>query len=67
MAVTSFNIDDKMDQTLESLKAHYGATSKAEILRKAVALLSVASKNEAEDGTILLSDGKGKDIRVIVK
>lgn len=67
MAVTSFNIDDKMDQTLEALKAHYGATSKAEILRKAVALLNVASKNEAEDGTIVLSDGNGKDIKVIVK
>ena len=54
MAVTTFNIDEKMGQSLEDLKEHFGASSKAEVLRKAVALLKIAIESEAADGSITI-------------
>lgn len=66
MAVTSFNIDSKLEQTLETLKAHYHASSKAEILRKAVALLNVASRSEQEDGSIIIRQND-QDVKIILR
>jgi len=67
MAVTSFNVDPKTDQTLEDLKRHYHASSKAEILRKAIALLNVASRSEQEDGSIIIRQKGGQDVKVVVR
>ena len=66
MAVTTFNIDPRTDQTLEDLKLHYHASSKAEILRKAIALLSIASRSEQEDGSLIIRKGN-EDVRVLVR
>jgi hypothetical protein len=66
MAMTSFNVDDKMDRTLEELKKHYGASSKAEVLRKAVALLNVAKEAEQADGSIVIRKDH-EDLKVLVK
>lgn len=67
MAATSFNIDQKTDQTLESLRRHYRVSSKAEVLRKAIALLNVASRNEHADGTVILRQQNGQYLRVVVR
>ncbi|WP_031407496.1 hypothetical protein [Thiomonas sp. FB-Cd] len=66
MAVTTFNVDPKLDQTLEALKTHYHASSKAEILRKAVALLNVASRSEQEDGSVIIRQD-GQDVKIILR
>lgn len=66
MAVTTFNIDPKMDKTLEDLKEHYGATSKAEILRKAVALLTIAKDAEQADGSLMIQKD-GKDVKISIR
>jgi hypothetical protein len=66
MATTSFNIDSKLDQTLEDLKSHYGAASKAEVLRKAIALLNVVSRNENEDGSVTIRH-ENQDVKVILR
>ena len=66
MALTSFNVDEKMSQSLESLKAHFGATSNAEVLRKAVALLKIAAESEDEDGSITIRK-KDQDQKIIIK
>ena len=66
MAVTSFNIDEKMDKTLEDLKRHYGASSKAEVLRKAIALLNIAKNAEQPDGSVVIRK-KDEDLKVIVR
>jgi hypothetical protein len=65
--VTSFNIDPKMDKTLEELKQHLGASSKAEVIRKAVALLNVAKDAEQADGSVVIKNRRGVEMRVIVK
>ncbi len=66
MAVTSFNIDDKLNETLERLKEHYHAGSKAEVLRKAIALLNIAARNEEPDGSLIIRRG-GQDVKVLMK
>ena len=66
MPVTTFNIDDKMAQTLDDLKDHFGASSKAEVLRKAVALLKIASESEADDGSITIRKDDA-DQKIIIK
>ncbi len=66
MAATTFNIDAKMDQTLEELKVHYGATSKAEVLRKAIALLNIAKDAEEQDGSLVIKKGN-ETVKVMVR
>lgn len=66
MALTSFNIDEKTDRTLEELKSHFGASSKAEIVRKAIAFLNVAKDAEQRDGSVVIKKD-GAELRVIVK
>lgn len=66
MGVTTFNIDEKMGQTLEELKDHFGASSKAEVLRKAVALLKIAMESEAADGSIIIRKDD-VDQKIIIK
>lgn len=63
MIAASFNIDAKTDKALENLKQHYGASSKAAILRKAIALLNVAKRCEQADGSLILRHD-GQDITV---
>lgn len=36
---TTFKFDRQTEERLEALRAHYGATSKAEVVRRAIALL----------------------------
>ncbi len=67
MALTSFNIDERTDRTLEELKAHFGASSKAEIVRKAVAFLKVAKDAEQPDGSVIIKKDGNEEVRVIVK
>jgi hypothetical protein len=66
MPLTSFNIDARTERTLEVLKSHFGASSKAEIVRKAIALLNFAKDAEQADGSVVFRTKDG-DVRVIVK
>ncbi len=66
MPLTSFNLDKRTDRTLEQLKSHYGASSKAEVVRKAIALLNVVKGAEQADGSVVIKKQDG-EIRVIVK
>lgn len=56
--VTSIKFDERTTDLLDQLKEHYGASSKAEILRKSIALLSVASEADDEKAKLVV---KGKD------
>lgn len=66
MSTTSFNIDSKTDQTLERLKQHYGVATKAEVLRKAIALLNVAMRYEQPDGSLIISQGS-HDLKIVMR
>jgi hypothetical protein len=67
MALTSFNIDKRMEATLDTLKVHYGSASKAEVIRKAIALLHVVSQQEHADGSVIFRTPDGKDMKLLVR
>jgi len=67
MVITTYNVDRKLDQTLEDLRQHYGAASKADVLRKAVALLKLARENEQPDGSVLIRTEQHGYLRVLVR
>lgn len=52
--VITFKIDSKMDEVFDKLKKHFHASSRAEVLRKAIALLEVASDAEDDGAEIIL-------------
>lgn len=66
MATTSFKFDSKTNQLLEQLRQHYGASSKAEVLRKAIALLDVAAEAEQQDQQIMVESKDGKQKRQVL-
>jgi hypothetical protein len=66
MAMTTFNVDERMEQSLEELKKHLGASSKAEVIRKAIALLKVVTESENPDGSITIQKD-GKEQKLIIK
>ena len=63
---TSFTIDSRLNRTLESLKSHYGAESKADIITKAIALLNLVARYESADGSLTIRH-HGDNIKVILK
>lgn len=66
MPATTFAVDKNLDATLESLRLHYGASSKAAILRKSLAMLAVASQHEDSDGNLTIRHN-GEDILVLMR
>lgn len=62
MGQTSLNFDERTDRLLASLKGHYGAPSKTEVLRRALILLDEIRRAQDDGGEILLVD-KNKNAR----
>lgn len=60
-----FQIDEKMDQSLEDLQSHFVGSSKADVIKRAIALLKIATESEAEDGSITIrADGGDRIIKL---
>jgi hypothetical protein len=62
-AVT-FTIDENTEELLDKIKAQLGKTSRAEVLRKAIALLQVATEAEQDGGGIAVVDKDGDLIKI---
>jgi hypothetical protein len=61
MAVTSFEVDERTAGMIERLRGAFGVKTNAEVIRKALALASIASQHADADGTITIApseDGK---------
>lgn len=67
MFVIRFDIDAKTGKTLEKLSQHYGCSSKAAVLRKAIALLCVAKRYESPEGTLTLIGQDGHDLTIFIR
>lgn len=52
MAQTSFEIDERTAEALESLKKVYGVTSNAAVLKRALAIALILSKHADDDSNI---------------
>lgn len=61
---TTFKFSKQQTEMIDSLKERLGARSKSEVIRKAIALLQVASESSDDNLTITLvgRDGKERDI-----
>jgi len=58
MATTTFKFDDKMESTLKDLQEYLHASSRAEVMRRAITLLKVVKDaDENNDGQIILREG----------
>ena len=66
MAATSFKFNKKTSEVLENLREHYGASSKAEVLRKAIALLDIAAEAEDKKEQLVVESKDGQIRRQIV-
>lgn len=66
MAATTFKFDAKTNKLLEELREHYGASSKAEVLRKAIALLDIAADAEDHDQHVIVESKDGTDRRQVL-
>lgn len=66
MANLTLNLDKKAEKIIQELRSHYGATSKAEIIRKAIALLQVVAEIETGKGEFIARKG-GKETRILVR
>lgn len=63
----SIVVDDRTAATIEQLKQDFGLTSTAAVVRRALALARVATRNAAEDHTITLVDQENKQLKVLLR
>ena len=62
----TFTIDDSTERVLDNLKSRLGKTSRAEVLRKAIALLEVATSAKDDGNDIAIIDKNGNIVTRIV-
>lgn len=67
MAQISFTFDTNTAELLERLKKHYNATSKAEVVRKAIALLEIARQASERGGEMAVINMDETVERVLVR
>lgn len=66
MSNLTLNLDKTAEETLQRLKNHYRVGSKAEVIRKALTLLDIASEIEETKGELLARKGD-KETRIIIR
>ncbi len=68
MAQTSFIVDKATDELLENLKKTFGVTTKAQVIRKALALSKVIARNaNEEDYTVTIKGKDGEDQIILLQ
>ncbi|MCF3948512.1 hypothetical protein AiwAL_14525 [Acidiphilium sp. AL] len=63
MAVTSFDVDERTANAILELRGTFGVKTNAAVIRKALALAQVVSREATEDHTITVT-GKSEPIRI---
>ena len=65
--LTTFKFDPKLVQTIEDLKKNSSATSKAEIVRRAIALLKVVQEaSDRGEEVVLVKDGGTTQTKIVL-
>ena len=62
----TFQIDSKLDETLDGLKEDLGKTSRADVFRLGITLLKVANEGKMKGLKLTLSDDEDKVQKEIV-
>ena len=66
MARYTIDFDDNFDKTLTDLTKSTDATTKADVIRRAVASYSYLKKQENDQGKVSITDKDGKVIKDVV-
>ncbi|MBA3811391.1 MAG: hypothetical protein H0X27_07070 [Caulobacteraceae bacterium] len=67
MAQTSFQLDPGTAGAIEDLKGVFGVTTNTAVIRRAIALARVASRNASpEDQSVTLIDTAGNPVKVML-
>jgi Arc/MetJ-type ribon-helix-helix transcriptional regulator len=64
--LTTFKFDEQLTKTIEELKNSSSATSKSEIVRRAIALLKVVQNGTAQGQRLVLVDKEHKEREIIL-
>jgi hypothetical protein len=63
---TSFIVDAKTKKTIERLRDSLNTPSNAEVIRRALILLVLASRTEADGGKVILQEKNGNQRQVVM-
>ena len=63
---TSLAMDKKTLETLKRLKKELGASTTAEVFRRALALLELSQKAEKNGGKVVVDDGDGETHKILI-
>ena len=63
----TFKTDTRTIEMIEELKKHFRASSRAEVLRKALALLELAREAEQEDRELAVVDSEDTIRRILLR
>lgn len=66
MATTTLQMNQRTEDAVEKIKSITGATTKAEVIRKAIALLEAAAKASSENGEIVIRTADGTEQKIIM-
>jgi hypothetical protein len=64
--VTGFIVDAKTKNTIEGLRESLNAPSSAEVIRRALMLLVLASRTEKDAGKVILQEKSGNQRQVVM-
>lgn len=68
MPQITLKIDPKTEAILEALRAHFNASTRAEVIRKAIALLELAMEAEQKNRELaILDDEDGSQRRILLR
>ena len=63
----TFKTDTRTIEMIEALKEHFKASSRAEVLRKALALLELAREAEEKDREMAVVDSEDRIRRILLR
>ena len=63
----NFKVDARTIAMIEALKDHFRASSRAEVMRKALALLELAREAESENREMAVVDHEDKIRRILLR
>lgn len=66
MAVTTFDFGPKLTKMIDQLKGELHAASRAEVLRRAIILLSIASMAKKDGAELIIKKKNGQKQQIIV-
>ncbi|HEY6456499.1 MAG TPA: hypothetical protein VIY90_14595 [Steroidobacteraceae bacterium] len=65
--MTSIVLDQRSQDAIEELRETIGATSKAEVMRRALVLLQEAARTASKGGKVILRESDSRDREILVR